>query len=463
MKEIITNSEALVLAAGKGVRMCSDKPKVLHEVCGQSLVGRTLNCLSEAGLKNISVVIGSGAELVRAEIESVNSNAKTVLQTEQLGTGHAVQVALPELSKDYILILPGDVPLLKSEIIEAAFNAVAETAADLLVLTFFPDDPAAFGRMVRDADGNLQGIKEAKDCSEEELEIAEVNSGIYLLKRELLEKGLQGLSSDNAQGEIYLTDIVSYGAEKGYKLEGLAVEDPSQLAGANNRAELSELELFRRLEIAEELMLSGVGVESPAELFVDEGVRVGKDSFLGAGVHLKGQTTLGEGVVVQGYSSIENSQIASGAKIKFSSVIEDSEVGANSNIGPFAHLRPGSMIGKDVKVGNFVETKKAILKDGVKAGHLSYLGDATIEEEVNIGAGTITCNYDGKNKHKTEIGKNSFIGSNSCLVAPVKVGEEAYIGAGSVITKEVPSKALGIGRAKQSNKENWAGKDTKGE
>jgi len=435
--------------------MCSDRPKVLHTVCGRSLVARTIDCLSEAGLKNISVVVGSGAEAVSKEVASINPSAKTILQKEQNGTGHAVQVALPELTQDYVFILPGDVPLLKSDVVESAFLAMSESKADLVLLTFCPEDPAAFGRILRNDKGELLEIREAKDCSDEQLDVPEVNSGIYLLKKTLLEKALEGLSSDNAQGEIYLTDIISYASSKGLKLETLMVEDPVQLAGANNRAELSELELYRRIEIAEELMLAGVDVESPTELFVDEGVKVGRDSFLGAGVHLKGQTTLGKGVRIDAYSFIENSKIADGARVKLSCSIEDSEVGPNSNVGPFAHLRPGSVLGSNCKVGNFVETKKSILKDGVKAGHLTYLGDSVVEKEVNIGAGTITCNYDGKNKHQTKIGEKSFIGSNSCLVAPVSVGKDSYIGAGSVITEDVPDKSLGLGRARQTNKEAW--------
>ena len=455
MKEILSNSEALVLAAGKGVRMCSEKPKVLHPVCGQSLIARTLNCVAAAGVEKVTVVVGSGADLVSEEVKKVSPAAATVLQKEQNGTGHAVQIALSALSKDYVLILPGDVPLLKSGIIESAFIGLSKSEADLVVLTFCPEDAAGFGRMVRDSDGNLTSIREAKDCSAEELDIKEVNSGIYLLKRSLLEEALAGLDNNNAQGEIYLTDIIAYASKKGLKLATSLVENPDHLAGANNRLELSELERARRIEIAEELLLSGVSVEAADQLFVDEGITVGKDSYLGAGVHLKGNTTIGSGVVIDGYSFIENSKIANGVRIKSSCSIEDSEVGANSSVGPFAHLRPGSKLGANVKVGNFVETKKAILKDGVKAGHLTYLGDATIEEEVNIGAGTITCNYDGENKHQTVVGKNSFIGSNSCLVAPVNVGSDSYIAAGSVITDDVPDESLGLGRARQTNKVDW--------
>ena len=312
-----------------------------------------------------------------------------------------------------------------------------------------------FGRILRDESGKVTAIREDKDCSEAEKSINEVNSGIYILKRELLESVIGEVNTDNSQGEFYLTDIIELSSKHGKNVQSLNWGRPSDLAGANNRLELSQLELIRRLEITSELLLQGVSIQDKTQVFIDENVSVGKDSFLGAGTHLLGNTKIGEGVFFEGYSRVEDSQIDNGVRIKLSCHIEESTVGVNSQVGPFAHLRPGSKLGENVKVGNFVETKKAELKDGVKAGHLSYLGDATISEDANIGAGTITCNYDGKNKHKTTVGKDSFIGSNSCLVAPVNIGDKAYIAAGSVITKDVPDKALGVGRARQTNKDNY--------
>jgi len=439
-----------------GTRMKSDIPKVLHKVCGRSLVERTIRSLKDSGVNRITVVVGSGRELVEKEVSSLElSEIDTTLQKEQRGTGDAAKSALQSLEKEVAIILPGDIPLLNQGVIEEAIEFYKEKKPELLFVSFEAEDPTGFGRVVRNESGAVQSICEEKDCSEQLRAVKEVNAGIYFCSKKLLEEALNSLNTDNAQGEYYLTDIVSFAREKGLAVGAVCVAPAIYLQGANSRKDLSALEAFRRQEIARELMDSGVALEDPGQTYVDEGIKVGKDSFLGAGVRLKGKTKLGERVIVDGNSLIENCTIGSGTHIKISCSLEDSIVGEDASIGPCAHLRPGSQIGNRVKVGNFVETKKSILHDGVKAGHLTYLGDAEVFPEANIGAGTITCNYDGKNKHKTTIGKGAFIGSNSCLVAPVEVAEKAYVGAGSTITKDVPESALGLGRAKQVNKEGW--------
>jgi len=451
--------DALILAAGKGTRMRSKKPKVLHPVCGQSLLRRTAVCLRDAGLEKLNFVVGHGLELVESELESIQETEKvsvsSILQKEQLGTGHAVQIAMDKLQQELVLILPGDVPLLEPETISRLFKDFSEKAYDLAFFSFELPVPGGFGRVVRNKDGQVQLIREAKDCSKEELAINELNSGIYLLKRDLLELALSSLRTDNAQGELYLTDIVEFAVGKEKKVEAILVEDAEQLAGANNLEELGELEAEANRRIIRRHQHAGVRFQSPTQTFVEAEVVIGSDTSIGIGANISGKTTIAEDVSIEAGCTIKNSTIGSGSVIKAGSYIVDSQVGEACNVGPYAHLRPGSVLEAKVKVGNFVEIKKSTLRKGVKAGHLTYLGDAELGEETNVGAGTITCNYDGENKHQTVVGKNSFIGSNSCLVAPVDLGDEVYVAAGSVITEDAPSKSLALGRARQTNKENW--------
>ncbi len=455
LDHLIMKIQAIVLAAGMGTRMKSYLPKVLHRVCGQSLVERTIRALKESGVAKTTVVVGSGREQVELELSRIGiGGVDTAVQESQNGTGDAAKSALPNLTEETAVILPGDIPLLSADVLKTAIASI-KTEVPLLFVSFKAENPKGFGRVIRDNNGSVVAICEEKDCNDEQRKIDEVNAGIYFCSKSFLEESLSSLNTDNAQGEYYLTDIVSYACEKGLAVEAICVEPAIALQGANSRKDLSALEIVRRSQIAEMLMDNGVTLEDPSQTYVDEGVKVGKDSWLGAGTRLKGSTILADNVVVEGNSIIENCTIGSGSHIKISSSLEDSEVGENTAIGPCAHLRPGSKIGNNCKVGNFVETKKSVLHDGVKAGHLSYLGDAEIFPEANIGAGTITCNYDGTNKHKTQIGKKAFIGSNTCLVAPVEVGDKAYIGAGSTITKKVPDRALGLGRSRQTNKEGW--------
>ncbi len=455
--------QVIILAAGKGVRMRSALPKVLHSVCGRTLVHRAIH--AAAGLKpdSITVVVGYGEALVREEIDRLRSEPfmdgiaiDSVLQSEQLGTGHAVQIALPQISGDAaVLVMPGDCPLISTAELERLQHEHETKKAKLSFLTACFDDPAGLGRVIRGANGEALGIIERKDCTPEQLAIKEINSSIYIFEPELLKLGLASLKATNAQKEYYLTDTVDFAVKRGERVEAVRIENSEAVLGANDRAELSALETTRRAALNRKWMEQGVTLEDSASTYIDEDVQIGADTFIGAATHLRGKTVIGANVKIDGNAFITDATIGAGTHIKFSCVIDSSEIGESCDIGPFAHIRPGSKFHDRVKIGNFVETKKTEMKSGAKANHLSYLGDATVGERSNIGAGTITCNYDGTHKHRTEIGAESFIGSNSCLVAPVKLGNGAYIGAGSTITKDVPAGALAVGRSRQENKEGW--------
>lgn len=456
--------QAVVLAAGRGVRMCSELPKVLHRLCGRTLVERAVRSVLGLRPLRVVIVVGFGADLVRKEIEELAKGGSLgpteivcITQEEQLGTGHAMQIALPALRSDAeeVIILPGDVPLLDDALMLEFVEDFRRSAAALGVLTCTPPDAASFGRIVRDGQGVLRGIVEKKDCTSEQLALREINSGVYAARYAFLREALPTLKNNNAQREFYLTDIVAYGVQSTAKVAGYCSPQWERLLGANSRRELSELERMRRLELAGMWMDRGVTFEDPASVYLEEEVTLGRDVFLGAGVRLRGTTSVGDGTVIDGGTFITSAIVGPGVHIKPGCVIEDSRIGAACAIGPFAHLRPGSELCDTVRIGNFVETKKTTLGRGAKANHLTYLGDATIGAEANVGAGTITCNYDGVNKHQTVIGEGAFIGSNSCLVAPVTVGKEAYVGAGSTITKEVPPGSLGIGRSRQQNIAEW--------
>lgn len=465
--------QGIVLAAGKGVRMQSSLPKVLHKVCGMSLVAKSLRALAGAGCSKAIVVIGYGAELVTKEVSRLSEcgefgemSVEFAVQECQRGTGDAVKAALPylrEAKSSTLAILPGDIPLIKPSTLQSGI-AFHENQLEnckqkdpLSFLSFELQDPRGFGRVLRDKNSSVTAIVEEKDCDERERKIKEVNSGIYFGSQEFITQALTSLSCDNQQGEYYLTDIVKAASDKSIPVKALKILNSREVAGANSRFELSILEQQRRLEIAVELMYAGVSFEDPNAAYIDEGVSVSEDCFIGAGTRLKGKTSIGRGTILQGDSLVEDSVIGEQSLIKLGCSIESSKVGNQCHIGPFAHLRPGSSLEDQVHIGNFVEIKKSQLKSGVKAGHLSYLGDSLIEEEVNVGAGTITCNYDGINKHQTTIGRESFIGSNTCLVAPVELGQKSYIGAGSVITKNVPSGSLAVTRSAQKIKHDWGG------
>lgn len=459
--------DVIVLAAGKGVRMRSKLPKVLHRLCGQTLVERVLYAVTAGQTpRNISVVVGFEAEQVKAELERIGGKEpflrtaiSSALQAQQNGTGHAAQIGLAALPPGDlpVVIVPGDVPLLSKRTIKRLIEAFYSGKSELIFLSCIHPNPAGFGRIVRQG-GKPTAIVEHKDCTPEQLKIGEINSSIYVVGRKLLGEALGSLKNNNVQGEYYLTDIIGYAVGRGLNVEGLIIEDYQELSGANSRTELSALESIRRQRINQELMDSGITMEDPAATYIDDGVKVGPECWIGAGTRIYGRTVIGSGVVIEGSCVIRDSEISDGARIKFSCVIDSAKVGPAAQVGPFAHLRPDTDLGQDVRIGNFVEVKKSRFAKGAKANHLTYVGDAEVGSKVNIGAGTITCNYDGWNKSKTVIGEGAFIGSNSSLVAPVEVGAGAVIGAGSVITRNVPADALGLERSQQVAIEGWAGK-----
>ena len=462
--------QVVVLAGGRGVRMVSELPKVLHKVCGETLLARVLLPASALGPKKAVVVVGYQSELVSAELESLKKRGKipssipavSVLQSEQRGTGHAVMMAESELGSDedsLILILPGDAPLLTESDLRFVLEEHKQSNTLLSIITAEVPDPAGFGRIIRDQSNRVVAVVEKKDCSPEQLLIQEINSSLYLVQLGLLRDALKSLTPNNAQGEYYLTDIVAFAVSKGLPVNGIKIPDYRRVLGANDRAELSALETLRRREISQDLMKNGVTLEDPERTYVDEGVVVGPDSYLGAGTRLRGNTRLGSQVVVDGDSLIIDSQIGDKVHIKLSSHLEGVRVGNESFVGPFARLRQGTVLHERVHVGNFLEAKNTEFHAEVKANHVSYLGDSSIGSRSNIGAGTICCNYDGEKKSKTTIEQGVFVGSTSTIVAPVTIETESYVAAGSVITESVPPKTLAIGRARQTNKTGWRKKN----
>lgn len=450
----------VVLAAGKGTRMRSNLPKVLHPVANKPMVAHVLDTALGLGAEKLQLVFGHGGNALQRALADYNVN--WVEQAEQLGTGHAVQQVVPYIADDdTVLILYGDVPLTRPETLKGLLDAKGNSALALLTVTL--PDPTGYGRIERTSSGEITGIVEHKDANPEQLAINEVNTGMMAVQGAALKRWLGQLNNHNAQGEFYLTDIVAMAAKEGVQIQSAAPRDIPEVEGANNRIQLAALERAYQRRQADALMMAGATLLDPARVDVRGLVRVGEDVVIDVNVVLEGNVTLGDGVVIEPNCLIRNSSIATGARIKANSVLEGAKIGEHAQVGPFARLRPGTELAKEAAVGNFVEVKKSYLGQGAKAGHLTYLGDATIGAHANIGAGTITCNYDGVNKHQTEIGAGAFIGSNSSLVAPVKVGEQAITGAGSVITTDVPNAALAVGRAKQRNIEGYKRPTKKGE
>ncbi|MGB0998590.1 MAG: bifunctional UDP-N-acetylglucosamine diphosphorylase/glucosamine-1-phosphate N-acetyltransferase GlmU, partial [Pseudomonadales bacterium] len=420
----------VVLAAGKGSRMKSKMPKVLHPVGGKPMLKRVVDTAISLGAEGIHLVIGHGADQVRETMASEPVNF--VEQLEQLGTGHAVDQALPNIPDDAsVLVLYGDVPLISAETLNELVEL--QDAQTLSLLTAIMDDPTGYGRIVRNVADEVVAIVEQKDASDEQLHINEINTGILAVPAIKLKQWLPKLSSDNAQGEYYLTDIIAMAVADDMEVEACHPQSLEEVQGVNNRLQLCELECFYQSQIAEQLMLSGVTLYDPNRIDVRGDLRVGSDIVIDVNCVFEGDVEIADDVVIGPNCYFRNVKIGRGTVIEANTVIEDSSVGSNANIGPFARLRPGSELGDKTKVGNFVETKKAKVATGSKINHLSYVGDAELGERVNVGAGTITCNYDGANKSLTELGDDVFVGSNTSLVAPVKVDNGATIGAGSVI------------------------------
>lgn len=447
---------AMILAAGKGTRMRSERAKVLHELAGEPLVGYSVRACQGVGAEPIALVVGHQAEAVEATMRArFGDTLAFALQAEQLGTGHAAQMGLAAAGEaELVLILAGDVPLLRSETLARLIEACRPEAALSLLTTILPD-PTGYGRIIREGD-SVARIVEHKDATEAERAVAEVNAGIYCVRRDFLKQALSDLSSDNAQGEYYLTDIVQKAVAAGKAAAPVVVEDPMEVSGANHRGQLAELgqALKRRTNAA--WMIAGVTMDDPEQTYIGPDVELAADVHLGPGVHLRGKTKIAAGAHIDVGCVLTDAEVEAGVHVKPYSVFEEAVVRARAIIGPFSRLRPGAEIMEEAHVGNFVELKKSTLGKGAKANHLAYLGDSVIGAGSNVGAGTITCNYDGYGKYQTILGEQVFIGSNSTLVAPVTIATGAYVAAGSVITASVGEEDLAFGRARQINKEGRA-------
>ena len=444
--------DIVILAAGQGTRMRSALPKVLHPVAGNSMLGHVIHSARQLEPQGIHVVIGHGAEQVRERLAADDLNF--VLQDKQLGTGHAVAQALPALSADTVLILYGDVPLIEVQTIERLLTQVNEQQLGLLTVTL--PDPTGYGRIVRDSAGQVTAIVEQKDASEAQRAIKEGNTGILAVPAKRLAEWLGRLSNDNAQGEYYLTDVIAMAVADGLVVATEQPLDAMEVQGANDRRQLAELERHYQLREARRLMTQGVTLRDPARLDVRGEVTVGRDVLIDVNVILEGKVVLEEGAQIGPNCVIKDSTVGRNAVVKANSHLDGAILGEDSDVGPFARLRPGSVLSARAHVGNFVELKNAHLGEGAKAGHLTYLGDAQIGARSNIGAGTITCNYDGANKHRTVLGEDVFIGSNNALVAPVDIQAGATTAAGSTITQDVAAGELAVARARQRNIEGWA-------
>jgi bifunctional UDP-N-acetylglucosamine pyrophosphorylase / glucosamine-1-phosphate N-acetyltransferase len=451
----------VILAAGKGTRMNSAAPKVLHRAGELRLIEHVLRTASSLHAKTTTVVVGHMSASVQQAL-AARQGLRFALQEPQLGTGHALLQAEPHLAgaSGTVVLLSGDVPLLRPATLESLVATQERSGAAATVLTARVPDPDGYGRIVR-VDGRIAAIVEHKDATADVRAIDEINSGIYAFALAPLFDALRSIGSANVQGEYYLPDLVRIYRERGMRVEAVRLDDSREILGVNSRRELADVTAILKTRRNEQLMAAGVSIVDPESAWIGPDVTVGRDTVIHPNVYLEGTTRIGEGCEINACVRIVDSAIEDGAVINNFCVIRESRVRAGAQVGPFAHIRPGSDVGEGAHVGNFMELKKTTLGKGSKANHLSYLGDATIGERVNVGAGTITCNYDGTSKHATVIEDGAFIGSDSQLVAPVRVGKGAYVAAGSSIVEDVPAGALGIARGKQVNKEGWVGRRKK--
>ena len=447
---------SVILAAGMGTRMKSKMPKVLHKVCGKPLSKWVIDASKAAGADKVCAVVGHKAETVKEVLGDV---CEFALQAEQKGTGHAVMQAIDVIknSKGEVVILNGDTPLITAETINKAIEYHKNNGNQATVITAILDDATGYGRIVRDNDGSVLKIVEQKDASEEEKKINEVNSGMYVFDAQSLVYALGKITPNNAQGEYYLTDTLEILLSAGKKIGGYAISDNDEIRGINDRVQLNEAEKIMQKRINEYHMRNGVTMRNPESVYIEDGVEIGNDTEICQNVTIKSGTKIGSDCVIGSGSMLDRAVIHDGVDV-LSSVILESEVDEGTHVGPFAYIRPNCHVGKEVKVGDFVELKNSNIDDGTKISHLTYIGDSNVGKRVNFGCGTVTCNYDGKKKYRTTIGDDCFVGCNTNFVSPINVGDGVYIAAGSTITEDIPENSLSIARARQVNKEGWKDK-----
>ncbi len=447
---------SVILAAGMGTRMKSKMPKVLHKVCGKPLSKWVIDASKAAGADKVCAVVGHKAETVKEVLGNV---CEFALQAEQKGTGHAVMQAIDVIknSKGEVVILNGDTPLITAKTINKAIEYHKNNGNQATVITAILDDATGYGRIVRDNDGSVLKIVEQKDASEEEKKINEVNSGMYVFDAQSLVYALDKITPNNAQGEYYLTDTLEILLSAGKKIGGYAISDNDEIRGINDRVQLNEAEKIMQKRINEYHMRNGVTMRNPESVYIEDGVEIGNDTEICQNVTIKSGTKIGSDCVIGSGSMLDGAVIHDGVDV-LSSVILESEVDEGTHVGPFAYIRPNCHVGKEVKVGDFVELKNSNIDDGTKISHLTYIGDSDVGKRVNFGCGTVTCNYDGKKKYRTTIGDDCFVGCNTNFVSPINVGDGVYIAAGSTITEDIPENSLSIARARQVNKEGWKDK-----
>lgn len=447
---------SVILAAGMGTRMKSKMPKVLHKVCGKPLSKWVIDASEAAGADKVCAVVGHKAETVKEVLGDV---CEFALQAEQKGTGHAVMQAIDVIknSKGEVVILNGDTPLITAETINKAIEYHKNNGNQATVITAILDDATGYGRIVRDNGGSVLKIVEQKDASKEEKKINEVNSGMYVFDAQSLVYALDKITPNNAQGEYYLTDTLEILLSAGKKIGGYAISDNDEIRGINDRVQLNEAEKIMQKRINEYHMRNGVTMRNPESVYIEDGVEIGNDTEICQNVTIKSGTKIGSDCVIGSGSMLDRAVIHDGVDV-LSSVILESEVDEGTHVGPFAYIRPNCHVGKEVKVGDFVELKNSNIDDGTKISHLTYIGDSDVGKRVNFGCGTVTCNYDGKKKYRTTIGDDCFVGCNTNFVSPINVGDGVYIAAGSTITEDIPENSLSIARARQVNKEGWKDK-----
>jgi bifunctional UDP-N-acetylglucosamine pyrophosphorylase/glucosamine-1-phosphate N-acetyltransferase len=445
----------ILLAAGQGMRMRSDRPKMLHPLGGKALFLHALNRAQQLGPKRIAVIIGHGAEAVMRAYPG--SDVAWVVQEQQLGTGHAVlcaKAAFEDFPGD-LLILSGDVPLIRERTLMAMIERHSSARAAVTLLTAVLENSQGYGRILRAGDGTITGIVEEKDASDAERQILEVNAGVYVVSAPFLFAALSGVKNNNRQGEYYLPDIVAIGLVQRAVVQTVRVDDPREMMGVNTREELAFMEKTLRESINQKWLLAGVTMKDPDTTYIDESVVIGKDTVIGPNTQLRGKTVIGERCQIDGSAFLTDMEIGDEVQLKFSVVLTSSRIDRGAIVGPFAHLRPGTHLGCDVHIGNFVEAKAALIGAGTKANHLTYLGDVTIGRDTNIGAGTITCNYDGFQKYKSKIGDRVQVGSDTTLVAPITLGDDVYVATASTVRHDVPAGALVFNPREEKIREGW--------